>query len=166
MSKLCNDKCTPNRLCIFCFGIFRSREGRSSEFEDLTREDHLVIYASVTPGATFMAAGSSAPELFSSLMSLTNNHASNEIGIGTIVGSAVFNILVIIGVTAIFAGKTLHLDWRPLARDAFFYSASIFGIIGIFNDEKVFWWVLNCSRITKFQLLIIDRCRRVIVVSQ
>lgn len=86
-----------------------------------------------------MAAGSSAPELFSSLMSLTNSHASNEIGIGTIVGSAVFNILVIIGVTAIFAGKTLHLDWRPLTRDAIFYSASIFGIIGIFNDEKVFW---------------------------
>ncbi|GMH41821.1 hypothetical protein BSKO_09731 [Bryopsis sp. KO-2023] len=91
-------------------------------------------------GATFMAAGSSAPELFSSLVSLTNDNASNEIGIGTIVGSAVFNILVIIGVTAIFAGRTLYLDWKPLLRDVVFYSAAIFSIIFIFANEKVHWW--------------------------
>ena len=34
-------------------------------------------------GATFMAAGSSAPELFTSLASVT---ADNEVGAGTIVG--------------------------------------------------------------------------------
>lgn len=90
-------------------------------------------------GATFMAAGSSAPELFSSLVSLTNKHASNEIGIGTIVGSAVFNILAIIGVTAIFAGRTLHLDWKPLSRDAVFYTAAVLGIVLIFLDSKIYW---------------------------
>ena len=50
-------------------------------------------------GATFMAAGSSAPELASSAMSLLNPNAGSEIGVGTIVGSAIFNILIIIGVT-------------------------------------------------------------------
>ncbi len=48
-------------------------------------------------GAAFMAAGSSAPELFSSGMSLISPDATNEIGISAIVGSAVFNILFIIG---------------------------------------------------------------------
>jgi hypothetical protein len=41
--------------------------------------------------------------------------------LGTIVGSAVFNLTCIIGGTAIFATKPLELDWRPLTRDSFVY---------------------------------------------
>jgi len=91
-------------------------------------------------GATFMAAGSSAPELFSSLMSLLSSSGGNELGVGTIVGSAVFNVLVIIGATAVFSGQTLDLDWKPLTRDAFFYAASVGSIIVIFNDGEVQYW--------------------------
>lgn len=74
-------------------------------------------------GATFMAAGSSAPELFTSLLSTLKN--GDDLGVGTIVGSAVFNICVIVGVSAFFAGAPLALDPRPLARDAFFYALSV-----------------------------------------
>lgn len=91
-------------------------------------------------GATFMAAGSSAPELFSSMMSLVSPNSGNEMGIGAIVGSAVFNILVIVGATAVCAGKTLDIDWRPLLRDCSFYAGSIFSSLCIFYDEKVYWW--------------------------
>lgn len=91
-------------------------------------------------GATFMAAGSSAPELAASAMSLINSGADNALGVGTIVGSAVFNILVIIGATVIFAGETLKLDWRPLARDCTFYFAAIIGITLTFNGGVVNWW--------------------------
>ena len=52
-------------------------------------------------GATFMAAGGSAPELFTSLFGVFI--ARSSVGIGTIVGSAVFNILFVIGCCAIFA---------------------------------------------------------------
>uniref|UniRef100_A0A671QRL4 Sodium/potassium/calcium exchanger 4-like n=1 Tax=Sinocyclocheilus anshuiensis TaxID=1608454 RepID=A0A671QRL4_9TELE len=63
-------------------------------------------------GATFMAAGSSAPELFASIIGVFITHG--DVGVGTIVGSAVFNILCIIGVCGIFAGQVrnsiyLHL---------------------------------------------------------
>ena len=51
-------------------------------------------------GATFMAAGSSAPELFTSLMGVFA--VKNDVGVGTIVGSAVFNLCCIIGGTALF----------------------------------------------------------------
>uniref|UniRef100_A0A8C7UXQ6 Sodium/calcium exchanger membrane region domain-containing protein n=1 Tax=Oncorhynchus mykiss TaxID=8022 RepID=A0A8C7UXQ6_ONCMY len=54
-------------------------------------------------GATFMAAGSSAPELFASIIGVFITHG--DVGVGTIVGSAVFNILCIIGVCGIFAGQ-------------------------------------------------------------
>uniref|UniRef100_A0AAZ3QZX1 Sodium/calcium exchanger membrane region domain-containing protein n=1 Tax=Oncorhynchus tshawytscha TaxID=74940 RepID=A0AAZ3QZX1_ONCTS len=58
-------------------------------------------------GATFMAAGSSAPELFTSLIGVFIT--KGDLGVGTIVGSAVFNILVIIGICGIFAGQVTQL---------------------------------------------------------
>mmetsp|Transcript_44117 Transcript_44117/g.70817 ORF Transcript_44117/g.70817 Transcript_44117/m.70817 type:complete len:644 (-) Transcript_44117:780-2711(-) len=91
-------------------------------------------------GATFMAAGSSAPELASSAMSLINPDAGSEIGVGTIVGSAIFNILIIIGATVISTGKTLQLDWKPVTRDCLFYAAAIGGIVGTFQDGRTSWW--------------------------
>ena len=91
-------------------------------------------------GATFMAAGSSAPELFSSGMSLISPDATNEIGISAIVGSAVFNILFIIGATVIFAGQTLELDWRPVTRDCVFYALAISTILLIFHDGYIHWY--------------------------
>lgn len=54
-------------------------------------------------GATFSAAGSSAPELFVSLADNVIAQTPKSIGIGTIVGSAIFNILVIIGASALVA---------------------------------------------------------------
>merc|ERR1719326_1640538 len=74
-------------------------------------------------GATFMAAGSSAPELFTSLMGVFA--VKNDVGIGTIVGSAVFNLCCIIGGTALFTPFTLVIDWKPITRDSFFYGLSI-----------------------------------------
>mmetsp|Transcript_26826 Transcript_26826/g.58458 ORF Transcript_26826/g.58458 Transcript_26826/m.58458 type:complete len:570 (-) Transcript_26826:108-1817(-) len=91
-------------------------------------------------GATFMAAGSSAPELFSSTMSLVSPTSGEAIGIGTIVGSAVFNILIIVGATAVCTGHTLDIDWKPLTRDCFFYLLAVLSIIVIFNDDTVYWW--------------------------
>uniref|UniRef100_H3BW27 Sodium/calcium exchanger membrane region domain-containing protein n=1 Tax=Tetraodon nigroviridis TaxID=99883 RepID=H3BW27_TETNG len=56
-------------------------------------------------GATFMAAGGSAPELFTSIIGIFISHSN--VGIGTIVGSAVFNILFVIGMCAIFSKEIL-----------------------------------------------------------
>merc|ERR1719487_1605722 len=75
-----------------------------------------------------MAAGSSAPELFTSIADTFWFHSS--VGVGTIVGSAVFNILVIIALSGACAGgkqkqKGLKVDWRPLVRDVCFYLVAI-----------------------------------------
>ncbi|XP_052430720.1 sodium/potassium/calcium exchanger 3-like isoform X2 [Carassius gibelio] len=89
-------------------------------------------------GATFMAAGSSAPELFTSLIGVFIT--KGDLGVGTIVGSAVFNILVIIGVCGIFSGQTIILTWWPLFRDSVYYTLSVLALILIIYDEKVIWW--------------------------
>jgi len=89
-------------------------------------------------GATFMAAGGSAPELFTSVIGVFV--AFSDVGIGTIVGSAVFNILFVIGMCAIFSKTVLYLTWWPLFRDCTFYSVSLMTLIIFFLDNKIEWW--------------------------
>lgn len=89
-------------------------------------------------GATFMAAGGSAPELFTSLIGVF--FARNNVGIGTIVGSAVFNILFVIGMCALFSKTVLHLTWWPLFRDVTFYSIDLVVLIIFFRDGVIYWW--------------------------
>ncbi|XP_006015476.1 sodium/potassium/calcium exchanger 3 [Alligator sinensis] len=89
-------------------------------------------------GATFMAAGSSAPELFTSVIGVFI--AKGDVGVGTIVGSAVFNILCIIGVCGLFAGQVVALSSWSLLRDASYYTLSVIALIVFIYDEKVSWW--------------------------
>jgi len=89
-------------------------------------------------GATFMAAGGSAPELFTSIIGVFI--AFSDVGIGTIVGSAVFNILFVIGMCALFSKTVLHLTWWPLLRDCTFYSVSLLTLIGFFVDNQIVWY--------------------------
>ncbi|XP_063080147.1 sodium/potassium/calcium exchanger 4a [Engraulis encrasicolus] len=89
-------------------------------------------------GATFMAAGSSAPELFASIIGVFITHG--DVGVGTIVGSAVFNILCIIGVCGIFAGQVVYLTKYAVFRDSFYYTLSVVALIAFIYDEKIVWW--------------------------
>lgn len=69
-------------------------------------------------GATFMAAGGSMPELFTSLISTFDQ---SEVGFAAIVGSAVFNVLFVISVCTLASDEPLQLTGWPLARDCSFY---------------------------------------------
>ncbi|XP_052032686.1 sodium/potassium/calcium exchanger 2 isoform X3 [Apodemus sylvaticus] len=89
-------------------------------------------------GATFMAAGGSAPELFTSLIGVFIAHSN--VGIGTIVGSAVFNILFVIGMCALFSREILNLTWWPLFRDVSFYIIDLIMLIIFFLDNVIMWW--------------------------
>jgi Ca2+/Na+ antiporter len=86
-------------------------------------------------GATFMAAGSSAPELFTAIV--TTLITGGSAGLGTIVGSAVFNIMIIVGVTALCAGQQLKIYWYPLMRDSMVYVISIVMMVCVMADFKV-----------------------------
>jgi K+-dependent Na+/Ca+ exchanger-like protein len=82
-------------------------------------------------GATFMAIGTSAPEFFTAVIALTKVGSEN-IGAGTIVGSAIFNILVIVGASAIVS--TAFLNWKPVIRDMGFYIIAILVLYLTFTD--------------------------------
>lgn len=89
-------------------------------------------------GATFMAAGGSAPELFTSIIGVFI--AVSDVGIGTIVGSAVFNVLFVIAACAFASSKALKLTAWPLIRDTTFYSIALIVLVIFFLDDIITWW--------------------------
>lgn len=74
-------------------------------------------------GATFMAAGGSAPEFFTSVFGVFITE--NNVGVGTIVGSATFNILFVLAFCCLFSHEVLHLTWWPMFRSAAFGHCSV-----------------------------------------
>lgn len=104
----------------------------------LDRISHDLKLSSDAAGATLMAVGSSAPELFVALFSVLKPGSHEAIGIGSIVGSALFNLLGIIGVVAL-AKKSL-LTWQPVVRDIIFYFIAV-GLLlwGIFDGSFGLW---------------------------
>ncbi len=92
-------------------------------------------------GATFMAIGSSAPELFTSIFTVFSIFWSwgenANIGSGTIVGSAVFNILIIIGISLMVSKKNQKLQRQPIMRDLSFYVLTIGLLVLSFRDGHV-----------------------------
>jgi len=89
-------------------------------------------------GATFMAAGGSAPELFTSFFGTFVSKSS--VGFGTIVGSAVFNVLFVIGCCAIFSNGDLVLTWYPFARDSIYYCVSLCVLAGFFYGDEIYFY--------------------------
>ena len=86
-------------------------------------------------GATLMAVGSSAPELFVALFAVLKPGDHQVIGIGSIVGSAIFNLLVIVGAVALVKKTTLIK--QPIIRDLIFYSLSVALLIFFISDGKL-----------------------------
>ena len=67
-------------------------------------------------GITVIAVGTSAPELITSIIAIRRGHA--DIGIGNIVGSNIYNVLMITGVAAavspIAVGEHVYVDYAVM----------------------------------------------------
>ena len=93
-----------------------------------------------------MAAGGSAPELFTSFMGVFAS--GSDVGFGTIIGSAVFNVLFVIGMCAMFSKDLLTLTWWPLFRDCTYYLISLVVLAVFFGVDygngvgtnMIEWW--------------------------
>jgi len=81
-------------------------------------------------GAVVVAVGSSFPEL-SSIVISTVVHGEFSLGVGAIVGSAIFNLLVIPGLSAIFS-ESLDSNRSLVLRDTQFYIISVLLLFVVF----------------------------------
>ncbi|KPM08660.1 Sodium/potassium/calcium exchanger-like protein [Sarcoptes scabiei] len=160
-------------LAIVCDHYFLPSLEECSQVRKFLYESHHLIINTVScsvwkrlklsqdvAGATFMAAGSSAPELFTAILGVFI--AKGDVGTGTIVGSAVFNILFVIGLCSLYTGMILimiemfclvvfylhthffyhcqvstELNWWPVARDSAYYTFTVLVLIMCIYDGEV-----------------------------
>ncbi|XP_062860595.1 sodium/potassium/calcium exchanger 5 [Trichomycterus rosablanca] len=93
-------------------------------------------------GATFMAAGSSAPELVTAFLGVFVT--KGDIGVSTIVGSAVYNLLGICAACGLLSSAVSRLSCWPLFRDCVAYAISVAAVIAIISDNRVYWYDAVC----------------------
>ncbi len=86
-------------------------------------------------GATLMAVGSSAPELAIALIALLKPGDHGDVGIGTIVGSALFNVLVITGASAL--ARPVKVAFATVTRDVIAYTLSLGLLLWAFWDSYI-----------------------------
>lgn len=99
--------------------------------------DYLKIPRTVK-GATFDAVSSSLPELMISIFSLIAFHKF-QLGIGTIVGSALFNLLFIVAIIIFVSPISVKISRDIVKRDMLFYSIAIVLLLlaVIFTNIKI-----------------------------
>ncbi|KAI8789603.1 sodium/potassium/calcium exchanger CG1090 [Biomphalaria glabrata] len=64
----------------------------------------------------------------------------DDVGLSTVVGSAIYNVMFVISVCGFAAGVVVQLNWWPLVRDSLAYLISIAALILVIADEVVTWY--------------------------
>jgi len=138
----------PRWMCVFyAMGVlymFLALAIACDEFfvpalEEMSSPRRLNLSTDVA-GATLMAAGGSAPELFTALFGTFQESA---VGFGTIVGSAVFNVLFVIAMCSLLAREVLSLTWWPLFRDSLYYAVGLVVLAvfsGVHTKDQIDLW--------------------------
>jgi cation:H+ antiporter len=91
----------------------------------------------IVQGAVIAAIGSSFPELSSTVIA-TLLHGEFELGVASIVGSAIFNILVIPGLAGLL-GKKIVADRILVYKDAQFYITSVTVLLLAFAFALIYY---------------------------
>ncbi|KAI1235118.1 Sodium/potassium/calcium exchanger 5, partial [Lamprotornis superbus] len=89
-------------------------------------------------GATFMAAGSSAPELVTAFLGAFVT--KGDIGVSTILGSAIYNLLGISAACGLFSSVVSRLSCWPLFRDCLAYTISAAAVLAMISDNRIYWY--------------------------
>lgn len=104
------------------------------EAEDGIREVEVQLWNGTVANLTLMALGSSAPEIMLSIIEVfKNNFFSGDLGPGTIVGSAAFNLMCITGVCimAIPANETRKIK-----------HIKVFAVTAVFSVVAYIWLII------------------------
>ncbi len=114
--------------------IWKGSELLESSAEQLSR-----YYAlpEVVQGAVVVAVGSSFPELSTTVLS-TLVHGQFELGVSAIVGSAIFNILVIPGCAGLVAREDLRANRDLVYKEAQFYMLAVAILLLTFSFAAIY----------------------------
>lgn len=112
---------------------------KGSELLESSSERLSIFYnlPPVVQGAIVVAVGSSFPELSTTVIS-TLVHGEFELGVSAIVGSAIFNILVIPGLSGLVSQKPLKTDRDIVYKEAQFYIISVAVLLLTFSFAAIY----------------------------
>ncbi|XP_055532898.1 sodium/potassium/calcium exchanger 4-like [Wyeomyia smithii] len=88
--------------------------------------------------ATFMASATSMPEFFTNTISTLV--ADSDMGLGTIMGSMLFNTLGVAALVGLLTKSHVQLDWWPLTRDSIIVLITTSSLVSFLWDERVYWY--------------------------
>ncbi|MBT3416743.1 calcium/sodium antiporter [Candidatus Woesearchaeota archaeon] len=106
-------------------------------------------------GATFDAIASSLPELLVALYSVVI-FKQFEVGVGTITGSALFNLLIIPGICVFVAPKAFKVSKKVLSRDALYYMVSVFTLLVLLIYFKTWGLIISLLLLVIYLLYVKD----------
>ena len=92
----------------------------------------------IVQGAIISAIGSSFPELSSTVLS-TAIHGEFELGVSIVAGSAIFNILVIPGVSGLVASEPLETNRDLVYKEAQFYMIAVATLLLMFSFAVIYY---------------------------
>jgi cation:H+ antiporter len=119
---------------VFIFSLFLLVKGSDWFVENAEKTGLALKISPFIIGVTIVALGTSLPELFSSLVGVLKNNT--EIAVSNVVGSNIFNILVIIGSSAVVARK-LIVTRSLIDLDAPLLALSTAILLFVFLDQKI-----------------------------
>lgn len=88
--------------------------------------------------ATFMSVATSCPEFFVNVISTFLTES--DMGIGTIVGSALFNALGVAAIGGLAAITPIAIDMRPVTRDVLIYMVNVSVLVAFVWDGQIDWF--------------------------
>ncbi|SDR00664.1 sodium:calcium antiporter [Natronobacterium texcoconense] len=103
--------------------------------------ERLALYYGLPPivqGAVIAAIGSSFPEL-SSVVIATVRYGEFELGVAAIVGSAVFNVLVIPALSTLYHRDTMEANRAIVYREAQFYIIAVATLLLTFSLAVIYY---------------------------
>lgn len=132
---------------IFYFGnIFAKSSSRIGDYLNLPKS---------IKGATFDAVASSLPEFLVALFAVIF-FKTFEVGIGTIAGSALFNLLVIPGICVLVAPVAFKVGRKVITRDAIFYIMSVFALLILVVYFKIWGTIIALVLLLIYALYLRD----------
>ncbi|XP_050090308.1 sodium/potassium/calcium exchanger 3-like isoform X2 [Anopheles aquasalis] len=88
--------------------------------------------------ATFMATATSMPEFFTNTISTLV--VESEIGLGTIMGSMLFNTLGVAALVGLLTKMHVQLDWWPITRDSIILTLTTTLLVVCVWDGRIEWY--------------------------
>lgn len=85
-----------------------------------------------------MSIATTTPELFTNLISTFVT--KTDMGVGTVLGSMLFNTLGVAAVGGLASLGAIKLNWFPLTRDSIIFSVNLCVLVAITWDGVVMWY--------------------------